>query len=290
MIAAVRLSAALLLALGFSQGCAAAPPETAQAAEPAPAPPPSRHWPTPTFDAVPPALPQLARPAVLIVSKTNGFRHDSIAEAVPAIEALAAARGWSSFATENAAVFNPEQLARFDLVVFASASGEFFTEEQAAAFRQWVGQGNGFVAIHATGDASMPDWFDDMIGGAKFIGHPGGEDHIQTGDLVIADRTHPATRHLPERWRWTDEFYSFDPRPSADTRILARLDETGLRLEPRLRMGEDHPMVWWRCEGRARVFYSALGHEAETWADPAHLKMLDGAMAWAARLEGEGCD
>ena len=80
------------------------------------------HWPTPVMDSVPPELPEIVRPAVLIVSKTNGFRHDSIAEAVPAIERLAAARGWAHFATENAAVFNPEQLARFDLVVFASAS------------------------------------------------------------------------------------------------------------------------------------------------------------------------
>ncbi|MBL8649244.1 MAG: hypothetical protein JNL35_02430 [Sphingopyxis sp.] len=37
--------------------------------------------------------------------------------------------------------------------------------------------------------------------------------------------------------------------------------------------------IWWRCEGRARIFQSALGHKAEAWADPAHLKMLDGAMA-----------
>jgi type 1 glutamine amidotransferase len=248
------------------------------------------HWPKPVMDTVAPRLPELASPAVLIVSKTNGFRHDSIAEAVPAIAKLAAARGWSAYATENAAVFNPAQLARFDLVVFASASGEMFTPEQAAAFQAWVAEGHGFVAFHATGDASMPDWFDAMIGDARFIGHPGGEDHIQAGDLVIADRTHPATRHLPERWRWADEFYSFDPRPSADSHVLARLDETGLKLPGRLAMGADHPMVWWRCEGRARVFYSALGHEPEAWADEAHLQMLGGAMAWAARAEGEGCD
>jgi type 1 glutamine amidotransferase len=287
MIAAAKLSAAVLLALAAAQS-GSAQSGAAQPAEPAPAPDP--HWPKPVFDTAPPELPEFGRPAVLIVSKTNGFRHDSIAEAVPAIERLVAARGWGSFATENAAVFNPEQLARFDLVVFASASGDLFTADQAAAFQAWVAEGNGFVALHATGDASLPDWFDEMIGGAKFIGHPGGEDHIQTGDLVIEDRAHPATRHLPERWRWADEFYSFDPRPAADARILARLDETGLRLEPRLQMGEDHPMIWWRCEGRARVFYSALGHEDETWADAAHLQLIDGAMAWAARREGDGCD
>jgi len=248
------------------------------------------HWPTPVMDSEPPVLPELSGPAVLIVSKTNGFRHDSIAAAVPAIEQLAAARGWAHFATENAAVFNAEQLAKFDLVVVASASGELFTEDQAAAFREWVSAGNGFVALHATGDASLPDWFDTMIGGAKFIGHPNGQDQFQIGEIVVEQPAHPATSHLPARWRWTEEYYSFDPRPSADSQVLLRLDEAGLRLEPKLVMGDDHPLAWWRCEGAARVFYSALGHQDEAGADPAHLEMLDGAMAWAARAEGTGCD
>jgi hypothetical protein len=94
---------------------------------------PNPNRPTPTFDSVAPALPPLKRPAILIFSKTNAFRHDSIAQAVPAIEKLVRARGWSSYATENAAVFNPNQLARFDAVVFASATGDWFTPEQRAA-------------------------------------------------------------------------------------------------------------------------------------------------------------
>ena len=290
MIAAAKLSAALLLALAAAQGgpapSTATPPS--QSAEATPAPNPNQ--PEPVLDGVPPRLPKLGRPAVLIVSKTNSYRHDSIAEAVPAIERLVAARGWSSFATENAAVFNPEQLARFDLVVFASSSGEIFTPEQAAAFKDWVAQGHGFVGLHAAGDSSHPDWFMGMLGSGRFIGHPGGEDQFQAGDLVIADRSHPAAGHLPERWRWTDEYYTWDAPPAADAHVLARLDETGMRLEPKLRMGADHALIWWRCEGRARVFYSALGHRAEAWSDAVNLRLIDGAIAWAARREGNGCD
>jgi type 1 glutamine amidotransferase len=287
MIAAAKLSAALLLALTAAQG-GSAQSTPAQPAETAPPADPGE--PAPAFDPVPPELPELGRPAVLIVSKTASYRHDSIAEAVPAIERLVAARGWSSFATENAAVFNPEQLARFDLVVFASSSGDIFTPGQAAAFREWAERGNGFVALHAAGDGSHPDWLVRMLGSGEYVGHPGGEDQFQAGDLVIADRSHPATRHLPERWRWTEEYYSWDAPPAADAHVLARLDENGMRLEPKLRMGADHALVWWRCEGRARVFYSALGHRAEAWSDADNLRLIDGAMAWAARREGDGCD
>lgn len=252
------------------------------------APDPRR--PAPTFDRVPPELPALTRPAVLIVSKTNGYRHDSIAAAVPAIEALVKARGWSSFATENAAVFNARDLAGFDVIVFANASGDIYTPEQRDAFRAWIAGGGGFVGLHSAGDGSHPDWFVKLRGGGHFTGHPGGDDQFQAADLTIADRSHPATRHLPARWRWTDEYYSWDAPPAADAHILASLDERTLHLDPKYRMGADHALIWWRCEGRARIFYSALGHKAEAWRDPAHLRMLDGAIGWAARAEGTGCD
>ena len=271
MIAA-KLAAALLLAL-----------------QAAPAPPDPRR-PAPTLDTVPPELPALAHPAVLIVSKTNGYRHDSIAEAVPAIERLVAERGWSSFATENAAVFNPEQLAKFDVIVFANASGDIYTPDQRAAFRAWIAKGGGFVGLHSAGDGSHPGWFVTLRGNGNFVGHPGGADQFQSADILVADRDHPATRGLPARWRWTDEYYSWDAPPAADAHILASLDESTLHLDPKYRMGDGHALIWWRCEGRARIFYSALGHKAEAWSDAAHLKMLDGAIGWAARAEGTGCD
>lgn len=71
----------------------------------APAPDASR--PAPTFDSVPPQVPALKRPAVLIFSKTNSFRHASIPAAVRAIADLAHARGWRSYATENAPNSSP---------------------------------------------------------------------------------------------------------------------------------------------------------------------------------------
>lgn len=253
-------------------------------------PAPDPHRPTPTFDTVAPTLPALKRPAVLIFSKTNGWRHDSIPAAVTAIEQLVRARGWSSYATENAAVFSPAQLARFDAIVFASATGDMFTPAQRAAFEQYLASGRGFVALHGGGDGSHPDWYQQILGmGGTYTGHPGGKDQFQTSDLIV-DRSHPATRHLSPRWRWTEEYYAWTAPPRADTHILARLDETGMRLEPKLRMGDRHALIWWRCEGKARVFYSALGHAPESWADPAHRALLDGAIAWAARKTGKRCD
>ncbi len=270
------------LALAFAALALLAPQD-------APAPRPDR--PTPVFDTVAPELPPLRHPAVLIFSKTNGYRHGpAIEAAVPAIRALVEKRGWSAYATENAAVFNPAQLARFDVVVFASATGDLFTPEQREAFKAWIERGGGFVGLHGAGDASNPwPWYGERMIGTRFVGHPGGEHQFQTGDVVVTDRSHPATRHLPPRWRWTEEYYAFDKPPRADAHVLARLDERGMVLEPKLVMGESHALVWWRCEGRARIFYSALGHRPEAYADKANLALIDGAIGWAARRQGKGC-
>lgn len=254
------------------------------------APAPDPHRPTPTFDKVAPTLPRLSHPAVLIFSKTNGWRHDSIPETVAAVSELAHERGWSTFETENAAVFNPAQLAKFDLIVFASATGDTMLPEQRAAFEAYLASGRGFVGLHAAGDGSHPAWYQKLLGYTGYTGHPGGADQFQTSDLVILEAKHPATKHLPARWRWTEEYYAWSQPVSADAHVLARLDETGMRLEPRHTMGDKHALIWWRCEGKARIFYSALGHKPEAWADKSLRKLVDGAMGWAARKSGKGCD
>jgi uncharacterized protein len=247
------------------------------------------HRPAPFLDTVAPKLPPLHRRAILIFTKTNSYRHDSIPAAAAAIEKLVRARGWSAYATDNAAVFNSAQLARFDAIVFASATGDLFTPEQRTAFQKYLADGHGFVGLHGAGDGSHPDWYQAILGYGGYTGHPGGADHFQTGTLIV-DRSHASTRHLPQHWRWTEEYYAYSMPPRADAHVLARLDETGMRLEPKHRMGENHALIWWRCEGKARIFYSALGHKPEAFTDRAHLAMVDGAIAWAARKTGKGCD
>jgi type 1 glutamine amidotransferase len=252
-------------------------------------------------DTVPPALPEpLRETAVLIFSKTNGFRHDSIAASNAALAAIAERRGWSAVVTENGAVFNPAQLARFRAVIWNSASGDVLTAEQRAAFKTYIEAGGGFLGLHAAGDSSHDGWpwYLDRLIGAHFIGHPMGP-QFQQATLRIEDTDNPALRGFGPAWVRTDEWYSFAASPRAKGfRILATLDEDSYRPAfhmpplPRkdLRMGADHPVIWFHCVGDGRALYSALGHSVEAYAEPQHLRMLEGAMAWVAGLEGSRCE
>lgn len=238
----------------------------------------------------------LKRPAILVFSKTNAFRHE---EAIPAaakmFDAAAAKNGWSVYHTENGATFAPEILAKFDVVVFSNASGDLFTAPQEAAFKGFLENGGGYVGIHAAGDNSHADWgwyMTDIIG-TTFTGHPM-DPQFQKATVRVEDKTNPATAHLPDTWSRTDEWYSFDKSPrKAGVNVLATLDEStykpGSFVGTELAMGKDHPIIWTRCVGQGRVLYTALGHTAASFSEPENVQMLTGALEWAMRLKGEGC-
>ena len=250
-------------------------------------------------DSTPPRLPDaLPAPAILVYTKTNGFRHgEAIRAGVAWLEALAERRGWSVFHTENGAVFNDEDLARFQVAFWHNASGDSLDDAQKLAFRSWLEAGGGYVGTHAAGDAShsWPFYVQQIIG-ADFIGHPMGP-QFQDAAVAVEDRSHPASRELPESFTHNDEWYSFaeSPRGVEGVHVLATIDESSyiprqklLWMEQDLAMG-DHPVVWWRCVGRGRALYSAIGHQASSYETPEVAALLEGALRWAAGLEGEGC-
>lgn len=250
------------------------------------------------YETEPPALPvEMLRPAILVFSKTNGFRHE---EAIPAANAMLAgiakAKGWGYYQTENGAAFSPDILSRFDAVVLNNVSGDVFTPAQRQAFKAYLEGGGGFVGIHGSGGDFKYDWqwyVNDLIG-AQFIGHTM-DPQFQQATVRVADPGHPATRELPSAWQWTEEWYSFDRSVRTQGyKVLLDVDEQTYKPDGMwgqdLRMGKDHPVAWWHCIGKGRVFYSALGHRPEAYAAPEFRHILTGSLAWTLRQEGTGCD
>ena len=240
----------------------------------------------PVYEQVAPELPaDLKRPAVLLFSKTNGFIHK---EAIPAAQALyrqlAEANGWSLYLTDNGAVHNPADLARFDVVVWNNVSGDVLTPDQRQALQQYVEQGGGFVGIHGSGgDPEYAwSWYPQELIRAQFIGHPMFP-QFQQASLQVERPQDGIVSHLPARFEMTDEWYSFRA-PPRDVQVLLSLDES--TYAPRvlfmdLRMGEHHPIAWKHCQGQGRVFYGAPGHLAATYADPRYQRVLQEATRWA---------
>jgi type 1 glutamine amidotransferase len=215
---------------------------------------------------------------VLVFTKTTGFRHDSIPDGIALIRSLGAANGFRVDASEDATLFNSQNLKNYRAVIFLNTTGEVLGPAQKAAFRTWVRQGGGWVGVHSAADTehAWPFYGQLLARGAWFVSHPA----IQTARLEREDADHPSTRHYPASFSFTDEWYNFqaNPRPAVD--VLLSLDETS--YDPGAGAMGDHPIAWCHGTGLGRAWYTALGHRSETYADPAFARHLLGGILWAA--------
>ncbi len=249
------------------------------------------------YDSVPPKLsiPAGKGPRLLLFEKINGFKDTpSVNAAHAAFMAMAQRKGWAVVATENGAAFTPRILSQFDAVIWNNISGDVLTLSQRRAFQNYMNGGGGFIGVHGTaGDpVYFWDWYTDGLLGARFLAHPMNP-QFQDARVVLEDKTHPAAAGLAAEWVMNEEWYSFKNNPRASgSRIIATLDESTYKPEgiggQNLRMG-DHPIVWSRCVGKGRMFYSAIGHRPERYSDAAYVQMLEQAVGWAADRSASDC-
>lgn len=217
---------------------------------------------------------------VLVFSKTAGFHHESIPDGIAAIQKLGAANNFEVDTTTNGALFTDDSLKNYATVIFLSTTGDVLNNYQEAAFERFIQAGGGYVGIHAAADTEYEWGWYGRLAGAYFIDHPGIKDtfpNVQQGILNVVDRTNESTKHLPEKWTRTDEFYSFK-NISPDIKVLITVDEKSYRGGHN---GDNHPMAWYHEYDGGRAFYTNLGHTKETFTEDNFLKHLLGGINYA---------
>lgn len=212
---------------------------------------------------------------VLVFSKTAGFRHESIADGVKAFHELGAADGFTVTATEEAAVFTPEQLRRYAAVVFLNTTGDVLDPGQRMAFEGYIRGGGGYVGVHSAADTEHNWSFYGGLVGAHFAAHPA----VQPAMARVEDRGHPATVHLGATWQRTDEWYDYRINPRPRVRVLLSLVESSYSGG---RMGADHPIAWCQMYQGGRSFYTGGGHTPGSYAEPDFRAHLLGGLRYAA--------
>ncbi|MBK8254697.1 MAG: ThuA domain-containing protein [Polyangiaceae bacterium] len=214
-------------------------------------------------------------PALLLFSRTTGFRHDSIPAAINAIKARAEMEGWEVTATEDPAFFTDGNLSKLNVVAFVLTSGDVLDDSQQAAFQAFIQSGGGFIGVHSATDTEYDwAWYGGLVG-AYFKAHPA----IQQADIRVERPSHAATHGLADVWSRTDEWYAFQQNPRADVTVLLSLDEASYGVGDTA-MG-DHPIAWYHGWEGGRAFYTALGHTVESWSEPAFMDHVWGAVEWA---------
>ncbi len=216
---------------------------------------------------------------VLVFSHTTGYRHEAIGAALAALRRLIEEDGGVAVLSEDPASFDPGRLDDVDAIVLVSATtdpqrpdSEWLTGARREALQAFVRRGGGIVGIHAASDSHYHwPWYGEMLGG-RFQRHPPG---TASGALSVADRSHTATAPLPPAIRHRDEWYAIrDYKPGS--RLLLTLDPRSIG-EP---AGAPWPMSWAREFEGGRIFYTALGHTPETYAQPFFLDHVRGGLRW----------
>lgn len=255
-----------------------------------------------------PAKPKAKR-EVLVFSKTNGFRHSSIGIGVEAMRLLGEKTGaFNTTATEDENAFEPENLKKYDGVIFLNTTGDVFrpkdwpkdeaekkaAQEKEAKLKQslldFVNSGKGLIGMHAATD-TYGSWKEyQLLMGGTFGGHPW---HERVGVKNI-DPTNPVNKAFGGKdSEITDEIYQWKPGTfSTEThRVLLAMDTKNItNMDKKGTNGPDalYPITVMRNYGKGRTFYCSLGHREEIYWNPTILQhYLAGIQFALGDLEAE---
>ncbi|MEL6926223.1 MAG: ThuA domain-containing protein, partial [Bacteroidota bacterium] len=214
---------------------------------------------------------------VLVFSKTESFRHQSIGIGKKAIIELGQQKGFSVDTTEDSNIFKEKNLQNYNVVIFLHTTGNILNDAQQLEFNRFIQAGGGFVGIHAAADTEYEwPWYGQLVG-AYFNGHPN-EPNVREAEIAVLNKEHPATAHLPDRWKRSDEWYNYKSINPA-IQVLMNLDESTYEGGTN---GEKHPIAWHHEFDGGRSFYTGLGHTDESFEDPLFIEHLWGGIDYAA--------
>ncbi len=252
-----------------------------------------------------------ARPAkprkLLVFSKTNGFRHASIATGKVAFAEMGRKTGaFEAVISEDLADFEVDKLRTYDAVCFLSTTMNVFQpnpndlksmseDDRNAAFERekrlkenlmkFVKAGRGFVGIHAATDTCY-EWaeYGKMINGF-FDGHPWNADTPVSIKVEPGQEKHPLVAMFEGgNVEFKEEIYQLkDPYDSKAVHMLLRLDteRTNMTLNGIKRTDKDFGVAWARHWEKGRVFYCSLGHNHDMYWHPTVLRHYLAGIQWA---------
>ena len=168
---------------------------------------------------------------------------------------------------DDLAILESPKLKSFKLIVLYWTRG-VLTDSQKSGLLNWIASGKGFAGIHsATASFRECPEYRCMLGGF-FVTHPQPRQY----QVSVVAPDHPITKAMVE-FLVTDEMYvtDYDPRVNV--------------LAWSLWKGEKVPVVWTKPWGNGRVFYLALGHDAEACRDESFVSLLVRGSLWAAQGE-----
>jgi putative membrane-bound dehydrogenase-like protein len=158
---------------------------------------------------------------------------------------------------------NEENLSKYDgLIVYANH--DTISASQEKALKNFVRSGKGFIPLHSASFCFRnSSEVVEMIGG-QFKSHK-----YDSFPAVIVQPTHPVMKGI-SAFVTKDETYVHD-KISKNIQVLSE----------RVEGGHHEPYTWIRPYGEGRVFYTAYGHDENTFTNQGFLDLVRNGIIWA---------
>ena len=174
------------------------------------------------------------------------------------------------YSDDTDATLNTERLNQFDvLLIYANTTK--ISESQETALLDFVASGKGFVPLHCATYCFLNSEKYIELCGAQFKEH-GGE---RFATQIVASE-HEIMKGFNGFESW-DETYVHHKHNTVNRIVLEE------RREGKLAEGTiAEPWTWVRTHGKGRVFYTAWGHNLDTWQQPGFHNLLERGIKWSA--------
>jgi type 1 glutamine amidotransferase len=216
----------------------------------------------------------MASKSVLIV--WGGWSGHTPHECADVFEPWLKSRGYRVTVSDNLDIYaDKRRMRRFNLVIPIWTMGGI-SAEQWQGLRDALLNGTNIAGWHG----GMCDSFREnteyqFMTGGQWVAHPGG---IVRYKVKITKPGDPIVKDISDFYVRSEQYYMHTD-PGND--VLATTTFSGRHDNISWIKGTIMPVIWKRRYGKARVFYSSLGHTAEEFSHPPIFKIMKRGILWA---------
>jgi type 1 glutamine amidotransferase len=213
---------------------------------------------------------------LLVIESLQGMSHDTIPHANIMLEEMGTITGaWRVELNNDLNNLKYPKIKEYDGIFLNSIVGEFAADPAVRdSLARYVREGGGLGGVHGTPWASR-NW-DEF---AEMIGSQSAPHRIEQGVMTVYDPSSSIMKPFGGKdLHFREEYYRFEHEGRGrlrwdKVRVLMTVALDDPKIEPRPWTGYKrpdtiYPVTWIRSYGKGRVFYSSLGHMAETFTTP----------------------
>ena len=182
---------------------------------------------------------------LLVLAMPSKYHYEYIPVARDEIARLAELHAFDLEWTRDSEMLERD-LSGYAAVMLLNTPVEELGAQARRGFEKYMNAGGNAMVVHRAAISAPGNWpwYEKLVG--RTVGnHP----MLQTGVVTIVDKRFPATFSLPERWVWSDEFYTTTNPYRVRINTVLSVDEKsydptkiwpGQVSQP---MGTDHPIA-----------------------------------------------